>query len=123
MTLDDIEQKFPFITVAQYGDKEYVGVMINQDQHITSMYVYETLKSEDEKRRILELAEIWWWESNRMIPINIFLRKEMEPFRYSIVSMNSKDVEITMGPIVSLSRLSSKRTKRKSIILVRKPKI
>ena len=34
--------------------------------------------------------------------------------------MNSKDVEIKMGPYVSLKEMSTKRSKRKSITLIRK---
>jgi hypothetical protein len=36
--------------------------------------------------------------------------------------MNSKDVNVTIGPTVNLSNLSMKRIKRKAIQLVRKPK-
>jgi hypothetical protein len=57
-----------------------------------------------------------------MIPINIFLQEEMEQFRYCIMSMNSKDVKVTMGPTVNLNNLAVKRVKRKSVQLVRKPK-
>ena len=77
MLLKDIETNFPFISVATYGGKEYVGIITNQDQHVTSMYVYTSLDSQKEREKFLELGNIWWWESNRMIPINIFLRKNM----------------------------------------------
>jgi hypothetical protein len=68
---------------------------------------------------MLELGETWWWESNRMIPINIFLRREIEPYRYALMTMNSKDVKITVGPTVNLNNLAIKRVKRKSVQLVR----
>jgi hypothetical protein len=122
MLTKDIQQNFPFISVVSYGGQEYVGIIINQDQVVTSMYVFTYLQSEAEKLDFIELGEIWWWESNRSIPINIFLRKEMEPFRYSIITMNSKDVKVTTGPCVNINNLAIKRVKRKSIQLVRKPK-
>jgi hypothetical protein len=122
MLLKDIQENFPFISVVSYGGKEYVGIVINQDQLITSMYVFTNLKSDQEKLDFLELGEIWWWESNRMIPINIFLRQEMDPYRYAIMTMNSKDVKITTGPCVNLNNLSVKRVKRKNVQLVRKPR-
>ena len=68
---------------------------------------------------MLELGEIWWWESNRLIPINIFLKGEMIPFRYSIFTMNTKDVEVVLGPTVNLHNMSIKRVKRKLIQMVR----
>jgi hypothetical protein len=122
MLLKDIEENFPFISVVTYGGNEYVGIVINQDQYVTSMYVYTALRSPEEKQKLIELGETWWWESNRMIPINIFLRNEMTRFSYSIITMNSKDVRITIGPTVNLNNLSVKRVKRKSVQLVKKPK-
>jgi hypothetical protein len=118
---DSIEKQFPFITVLDYGENEYVGIMINQDQYVTSFYDLEVIKSPEEKNIFLDLGEIWWWESNRQIPINIFLRKEIEPFRYCIKTFNSKDVRVILGPVVNLMNLSLKRIKRKSVQLVRKP--
>ena len=122
MLTKDIQEKFPFVSVVRYGGTEYVGIVCNQDQYITTMIVYEHLKSDLERQQLLELGEIWWWESNRMIPINIFLRGEIEPFRYAIMTMNSKDVKVTIGPCVNLNNLSVKRVKRKSVQLVRIPK-
>lgn len=118
---DNIEQQLPFISVLNYGEEEYVGIIINQDQYVTSFYDLESVKTQPEKTMLLELGEVWWWESNRQVPINIFLRKEIEPFRYSIKTFNSKDVRIVLGPVVNLMNLTLKRIKRKSVQLVRKP--
>lgn len=122
MLLKDIENNFPYISVVTYGGNEYVGIIANQDQYITSMYVYTNLKTENEKKAFLGLGDVWWWESNRMIPINIFLRKEIQPFGYAVMTMNSKDVRVCIGPCVNLHNLAIKRVKRKSVQLVRKPK-
>jgi len=122
MLTKDIQENYPFISIVTYGGNEYVGIISNQDQFVTSMYVYTSLKSTEEKRLFLEVGEVWWWESNRMIPINIFLRKEMLAFQYSIVTMNSKDVKVTLGPCVNLNNLAIKRVKRKNVQLVKRPK-
>jgi hypothetical protein len=122
MLLKDIEENYPFISIATYGGNEYVGIIVNQDQHVTSMYVYTTLNSDVHKQVFLDLGEIWWWESNRLIPVNIFLRAEFEPFQYALMTMNSKDVKVTVGPCVNLGNLSIKRIKRKSVQLIRRPK-
>lgn len=119
---NDIKENFPFISVVHYGNAEYVGIIINQDQYVTSMYDYRLLKTDEEKSIFLDLGETWWWESNRTIPISIFLKKDMEQFRYSIFTMNSKDVDIILGPTVNLNTISIKRVKRKMIQLVRTPK-
>jgi hypothetical protein len=122
MLTKEIQEKFPFLSVVQYGGNEYIGIIINQDQWVTSMYVYTDIKSAQQQASFLELGEIWWWESNRMIPINIFLRKEMDAFKYCIMTMNSKDVQVTIGPAVNLNNLSVKRVKRKNVQLIRRPK-
>ncbi len=120
MLLKNIQENFPFLSVVQYGGNEYIGIIINQDQWVTSMYVYTDIKDEQQEHEFLQLGETWWWESNRLIPINIFLKKDLEKFRYIIMTMNSKDVNVTVGPTVNLNNLSVKRIKRKAIQLVRK---
>jgi hypothetical protein len=117
---EEIRSNFPFISVVHYGGVEYVGVVINQDQYVTSLYNYEALRSDEERRKFLELGEAWWWESNRTIPINIFLKLEMDPYKYSIVTMNTKDVTVVFGPTINIHNISIKRVKRKVIQLVRK---
>lgn len=119
---ENIKENFPFISVIHYGGIEYVGIVSNQDQYVTTIYNYENIRTEEEKRQFLELGEIWWWESNRTIPINLFMKIEMEPFRYSIMTMNTKDVNIVFGPTVNLHNISIKRVKRKMIQLVRAPR-
>ena len=122
MLTKDIQENFPFLSVVTYGGNEYIGIIINQDAIVTSMYVYTDLRTKLEQESFLEMGDVWWWESNRLIPISIFLRNEMEPYRYAITTMNSKDVRVTIGPCVNLNNLTIKRIKRKSVQLVRKPK-
>ena len=116
---EEIRENFPFISVVHYGGIEYVGVVINQDQYVTSIYNYEELRSDEDRKIFLELGEVWWWESNRTIPISIFLKSEMEHFRYTIMTMNTKDVTVVFGPTINLHNMSIKRVKRKMIQLVR----
>jgi hypothetical protein len=117
---DNIQEQLPFISVLHYGEDEYVGIVINQDQYVTSFYDLAVIRTPEEKTSLLEIGEIWWWESNRQVPINIFLRREIEPFRYAIKTFNSKDVRIVLGPVVNLMNMTLKRVKRKSVQLVRK---
>ena len=117
---ENLQENFPFITVLNHVNAEYVGIVINQDAQITSMYDYATIRSDAEKQKFLELGEIWWWESNRQIPINIFLNREILEFRYAIKNFSTKDVKILLGPCTSLNDIIVKRIKRKSITLIRK---
>ena len=116
---ENIQEQLPFISVLNYGEAEYVGIIINQDQYVTSFYDLSSIKTISDRAVLLEIGEVWWWESNRQIPINIFCRKEIEPFRYAIKTFNSKDVRVILGPVVNLMNLTLKRVKRKSVQLVR----
>lgn len=119
---EQTQENFPYMTVINYVDREFVGIVINQDQQITSMYDFEQLRSDEEKKRFLEMGEAWWWESNRQIPINIFMPNEMIHFKHAIRNFATKDVKIVLGPVTSLHNIITKRIKRKSITLIRKPK-
>jgi hypothetical protein len=115
----NIQDQLPFISVLHYGNDEYVGIIINQDQFVTSFFDLSMIKTPEEKAELLQIGEIWWWESNRQIPINIFCRREVEPFRYAIKTFSTKDVRIILGPTVNLLNLSFKRIKRKQVQLIK----
>ena len=57
---DDIEEKLPFISVINYGGDEFVGLIINQDQFVTSFYDLNSIKTPEEKALFLEIGEAWW---------------------------------------------------------------
>ena len=113
-------EKYPFLTFLIYGGNEYIGIVQNSDEIITTIYDYAAIRTLPERSQFLELGEQWWWESNRLIPINVFLKSEWAPFRACLKTMNSKDVEIKLGPQVSLREMASKRSKRRSITLIRR---
>jgi hypothetical protein len=115
-----LAEKYPFITLCVYANTEYVGIIQNQDDAITTIYDFGNIRDIDSKRRFIELANVWWWESNRSIPINIFLKNEWEPFRSCLRTFVNKDLEILHGPVCSLSEIARKKSKRKSITLVRR---
>jgi hypothetical protein len=118
-TTTNFQENFPFITCIKSNDLEYVGVVINFDEYVASIYDFGSIKTDQEKQEFLNLGETWWWESNRKIPINIFLKQEMMLYKAYIKTFNSKDIEVIFGPIVNLSDIAEKRIKRKSIQLVR----
>jgi len=115
-----LAEKYPFITLCVYAATEYLGIIQNQDETITTIYDFGSIQDLDTKKKFLELANIWWWESNRSIPINIFLKTEWDPFKAYTRTFVNKDLEILHGPVCSLSEMARKKSKRKSITLVRR---
>ena len=115
-----LADKYPFITLCVYANQEYVGIIQNRDDVITTIYDFGSIINLDSKKKFLDLANIWWWESNRSIPINIFLKQEWDPFKTYLRTFVNKDLEILHGPVCSLSEMARKKSKRKSITLVRR---
>ncbi len=117
---DKLTEKYPFITLCLYANAEYVGVVQNRDDVVTTIYDFGAVTDQESKLLFLELASTWWWESNRSIPINIFLRNDWEQFRYTLRTFVNKDLEILHGPACSLLDIVRRKGKRKSITLVRR---
>ena len=117
---EKLAEKYPFITLCVYATTEYVGIVQNQDDAITTIYDFGAIQDIEVKRRFLELANIWWWESNRTVPINIFLKGDWDIFKPYLRTFTNKDLEVVHGPVCSLLEMSRKKSKRKSITLVRR---
>lgn len=115
-----LAEKYPFITLCVYANAEYVGIVQNRDDAITTIYDFGAIIDLGQKKKFIELANIWWWESNRSIPINIFLRGEWDEFRHCLRTFANKDLEILHGPVCSLNDIAKRKTKKKSITLVRR---
>jgi hypothetical protein len=120
INLEEIKEKFPFLSGLRVQTHEYIGIIQNSDDKIISFYDYESIRSPEEKIIFLEHGETWWWESNRLLPINIFLQGQMQQFRYCMKTVVNKDVEIMFGSITSLNNIMKKRIKKRQIQLVRK---
>ena len=114
-----IAEKYPFLSIVLYANKEHIGIIMNQDKVLTTMYDFGAISDLDQKQLFLDLGETWWWESNRSIPINLFLKEEWTVFKDYRVTFNNKNMSVLSGPCTSLSNIVQKRSKRKSITLVR----
>ena len=117
---EKIVEKYPFLSICRYAENEHVGIILNQDSQVTTMYDFGAIVEEELKIKFLELGEIWWWESNHMIPINLFLKGEWAVFKPYLRTFNNKNLDVLHGQVTSLSELAAKRKKRKSITLVKR---
>lgn len=120
INLHEIKEKFPFLSGIKCQTTEYIGIVQNSDDKIMSFYDYESIRTPDEKKIFLHLGETWWWESNRILPINIFLQGQMQDFRYCLKTVVNKDIEIMFGSVTSLNNIMRKRIKKRQIQLIRK---
>jgi hypothetical protein len=118
--VEQLTEKYPFMTLCVYAGTEYVGIIQNRDDVVTTIYDFGNIQETALKHLFLELANVWWWESNRSIPINIFLRQDWEPFRGYRRTFVNKDLDIVCGPACSLIDLARKKNKKKSITLFKR---
>jgi hypothetical protein len=115
-----LTENHPFITVCSYAGQDYVGIVQNRDDIVTTIYDYGSIIHQDLREKFLELGDIWWWESNRLVPINMFLKDDWVAFKPYIRTFNNKSLTILHGPICSMLELSKRKSKRKSITLVKR---
>lgn len=119
--LQTLKEHYPFMTLCVYAGNEYIGVIQNRDDTVTTIYDFGALLDPDLKKIYLELAAVWWWESNRSVPINIFLKDEWNLFRDCLKTFSNRDLDILFGPVCSLNDIVRRKSKRRSITLVKKP--
>jgi hypothetical protein len=115
-----LSESHPFVTVCHYASQDYVGIVQNRDDVVTTIYDYGAIVEAELKEKFLLLGDQWWWESNRLIPINIFLKDEWQVFKPYLRTFNNKSLTILHGPTVSMTDLGKRRSKRRSITLVKR---
>jgi len=112
-------ERFPFLTLVKYGTEEYVGIVANADGPVFNIYCWDLVKTDRAKIDFLRMGEEWWFESNRSVPINLLLIGRWN-YTYAMRSLNSKNVQVLHGDVVSFGNLIQKRKKRKNIQLIKK---
>lgn len=115
-----LSENHPFITVCSYAGQDYVGIVQNRDDIVTTIHDYGAIIGPELREKFLELGDTWWWESNRLVPINMFLKEEWSVFRPYLRTFNNKSLNVIHGPICSMLELSKRKSKRKSITLVKR---
>lgn len=117
--IEQIKKTHPFLSLVSVSTQEYVGIIQNSDSKVISLYQYDIIP-QNLKQVFLEFGSNWWWESNRKIPINIFIGKDFAVFRPYLRTYSSKESKIIFGPVIRLSDLNqNKRTRIKTVQLLR----
>lgn len=110
---------YPFVTVIKHDDKIYYGIIKIKSKQYCTLYCFHKMDI-PEQAELVELANNWWWQSNRSIPICLFSQEEMEKFEPYTQRFNTDSVEFVQGPVISLSDLPTKRIKRRNVALKKK---
>lgn len=117
---EKLNKRFPFLTYGKYLEEDYIGIIQNTDNQFISMYIYNKIKENELKAKFLEYGELWWWESNRKIPINMFIRDDFKIFASYLNTFVAKEFKHITGPSVCLDEMVQKRVKRRTVQLIKK---
>lgn len=120
-SLQKLLEKFPFLSYGTLLDTHYLGIIQNSDSQLLSMYVIDMIPTDEMRRDFLQCGEEWWWQSNRLLPINIFLKEKFRPYRPFLKHFNRKDFDLKAGPSVSLQETIARRVRKRQVTLVRRP--
>lgn len=120
-------EKFPFLsfgTLPGHGtlpDTDYLGIVQNSDSQLISIYIIDLLPDEAQRKLLLEFGEDWWWNSNRRIPISMFIKDErFRQFRACLRHFSRKDFDLKFGHCVSLADSMARRVRRRQVTLLRR---
>lgn len=117
----EILEKFPFLSYGLVNDDPYLGIIQNSDNQFVSIYILDLIPGEELRNVFLELGDRWWWESNRKIPINVFIKDtRFRQFRNCLRMFSAKDFQLIAGHKVSLAETMNRRIRKRQITLVRK---
>src|SRR3954464_5638771 len=113
--MKSVMEKFPFLSYGTMNDNTYLGVIQNCDAQLISIYDINAIPSKELREDFVKCCLDWWWESNRQIPINIFLKERFRPFRPYLKHFSRKDFTLVAGPVVSLQDTISRRVRKRQI--------
>lgn len=126
-TLSDItttRQKYEFMTFVVMKDDIIVGIVQNETPKLLMIYQFDMIKTTEEKEQFLKYGDDWWWGSNHIVPINLFIGDRFERYEYILRGYPRKPIEEMIGPTFNLAERYKTRIKKKKIeIVVKKNQI
>lgn len=114
-----MQEKFPFLSIVSYLNTEHIGIIQHSDQSFLSIYILDPGFTQEMKKEFLQCGETWWWESNRTIPINLFLRERFKLFKPWLKTFAKKETTVVIGPSLNMMDLINRRLKKRTIQLVK----
>lgn len=118
--IEETRAKHEFLTflVMKDGDIK-CGVVQNETAKMIMFFDFEKIKDEEARRRFMDFADEWWWESNQSIPIDSFIGDRFDEFQAALSGYPKKALELDpIGPTFSLADQYLKRIKKKRVDIV-----
>lgn len=118
--IQSLLDQWPFLSYGSMSEQYYLGIVQNSDSQLISMYLLDMMPDKKIREGFLDKGLMWWWESNRQLPINIFIGQEFKVFRPYLKHFPRKDFQLLYGPAVSLQETISRRVRKRQVTLVRR---
>ncbi|ASV44167.1 hypothetical protein PBI_SCTP2_152 [Salicola phage SCTP-2] len=104
--IEKLKSSFPFLSHLETEDgRNYYGIILNCDRNSISFINIEKLYSQQELISLMKITQNWWWYSNRVIPMNIFYPKDVQPFMQYVTHLPYKTTYLKSGHIASLQKI------------------
>jgi hypothetical protein len=115
-----LEADYPFLTYIRRKQSSTLGIVQNVDNKIMMIYDFSRIQDIEAKKRFLSFGEKWWYETNTMHPIEIYIGRPFDEFTECLVGYSLSEIIQVSGPSISLdSRLNKKRIKKRRLELVK----
>ena len=106
-----------YVTYGVFDSREIVGIVKIKTKQFITLYDFSKIKNPADKKELLSFAAIWWSQSNRTIPISIFIKNDIEKFEAFTTRIDTDAFELLHGPLVAISDIPRKRIKRRNVAL------
>lgn len=109
LLVTEIQNKYPFFTLFQYGPRSIIGVIQDVTPQIYVIYDISNIRDDKALSYFLYLARQWW--ANPSVPICGL--EGFAPYRAALRGYIRREIKLLSGPIEPLSKSFSRRMKRR----------
>ncbi len=119
--MEELETTYPYLTYLETDKNKdtIIGVMQKVTNKYVWIYNYDLIEDDAARKRLLNYAQKWFYESNMEITIEMFIGPKFDEFFPYLKGYALKDVLKIIGPQVNLGETFRKRTKKRTLYLLR----
>ncbi len=113
--LEVIRDTYPFFSILVLKNGTQVaGIIQNSTPTFVWIYQFDEIQK-SQRKTFLDHGRTWWNQSDRTIPIEVFIGTEFDVFRPHLKGHPRKNIESVHGHLVDLGETFRKRIKRRIV--------
>ena len=124
--INETRDKHEFLTFLLMNDGEdcKCGVVQNSNNRFITFYDLDRIQKPSDRKKFLELADRWWWESGQVIPVDCYIGTEFDMFQEALCILPRKLLsDDPIGPTYSITENYLKRVKKRRVDLVNRRRV